>query len=266
MLHPLPEKGSKESIWHANLRTLITEWRDETNNTPQPIGRVENYLYESLADQHRSRNLDNGIFLSTVHSIKGLEFDHVFVLDGNWRKKTGQEMEEERRLYYVALSRARETLQLFAIDNSQNPHIQVLSGDFLISRKIIPSHNLPQLVPHYELLGMKELFIDFAGGKNENHPTCRAINELITGDHLTANQENNALYLLNHAGVPVAQLSKKAYARWKQRINMVKEIKVIALTRRYKIDIKDKEYQDRCQNDTWEVPIVELSFLEKSEN
>ncbi|MCP4338210.1 MAG: hypothetical protein GY799_04835 [Desulfobulbaceae bacterium] len=29
-------------------------------------------IYETLADQSRSRNLSNGIFLSTVHSIKGL--------------------------------------------------------------------------------------------------------------------------------------------------------------------------------------------------
>lgn len=87
-----------------NLRAMITEWMDETNNIPQPVGLVENYFYETLADQHRSRNLDNGIFLSTVHSIKGLEFDHVFVLDGNWQKKIGPDMEEERRLYYVAMS------------------------------------------------------------------------------------------------------------------------------------------------------------------
>lgn len=263
LLRLLPEKGSGENIWQANLRSLIAEWLDETNNTPQPIGRVENYFYESLADQHRSRNLDNGIFLSTVHSIKGLEFDHVFVLDGNWQKKTGPEMEEERRLYYVAMSRARETLQLFAINNSQNPYVHVLDGDFIVSREVTPSHKIPQLVPHYELLGMKELFIDFSGVKNQSHPTCRAIKELTTGDQLTASHENNALHLLNHAGIPVAQLSKKAQARWQHRINAVKEIKVIALARRYKTDIKDQEFQNRCQSDSWEVPIVELSYLEK---
>jgi ATP-dependent DNA helicase RecQ len=262
LLDLLPDKGSGENIWQANLRTLIAEWLDETSNTSQPVGRVENYFYETFADQHRSRNLENGIFLSTVHSIKGLEFDHVFVLDGNWQKKTNPEMEEERRLYYVAMSRARETLQLFAITNSQNPHIKVLGGDFLISRKAVPFHKVPQLLPHYELLGMKDLFIDFSGFKKENHPTCRAIKELAMGDHLTASLENNSMHLLNHAGIPVACLSKKAQKRWQNRIDVVQEIKVIALARRYKTDIKDQEYQKRCQSDNWEVPIVELSYVD----
>ncbi|MBU0944463.1 MAG: RecQ family ATP-dependent DNA helicase [Proteobacteria bacterium] len=262
LLHLLPEQGSSENIWQTNLRNLIIEWIDETGNSPQPVARVENYFYESLADQHRSRTLANGIFISTVHSIKGLEFDHVFVLDGNWQKTTGSEMEEERRLYYVAMSRARETLQLFAIHNSYNPHIQVLAGDFLVSRKMTPLQKVPQLLPHYALLGMKELFIDFAGVKGESHPTYQAIKELTTGDQLTANQENNSLQLLNHAGTPVACLSKNAQSKWQHRLNTIKEIKVIALARRYRGDIKDKEFQQRCQSDSWEVPIVELSYLD----
>ncbi len=261
LLRLLPEKGSGENIWQANLRALINEWADETGNTPQAVGRVENYFYETLADQHRARNLENGIFLSTIHSIKGMEFDHVFVLDGNWQKKSGQEMEEERRLYYVAMSRARETLQLFVINNSHNPHVQVLAGDFLLSRKITPSHRVPQLLARYEFLGMKELFIDFAGVKKEDHPICRAIRELQAGEQLTASQGNTFLYLHNHAGIPVARLSKKAQTIWQNRINTIKEIKVIALVRRYKEDIKDQEFMNRCQCDTWEVPIVELSCV-----
>jgi ATP-dependent DNA helicase RecQ len=263
MMDLLPEKGEGENIWQANLRSLIQEWLDETGDSPQPVGRVENYFYEALADQHRSRNLENGIFLSTVHSIKGLEFDHVFVLDGNWRQKVGQEMEEERRLYYVAMSRARETLQLFAIDNSHNPHTQLLDGDFLISRETIPSHKQPQLVSHYELLGMKDLYIDFAGMKKESHPTSRAIKELTTGSHLTISRKNSSLYLLNHEGIPVARLSKTARTRWQDRMESIKEIKVIAIASRYKTDIKDQEFQVRCQSDNWEVPVVELHYLQK---
>lgn len=263
LLHLLPEKGSMENIWQRNLRTLIQEWTDETGNNPQPVRRVENYFYETLADQYRSRNLENGIFLSTVHSIKGLEFDHVFVLDGSWQKKTGAEMEEERRLYYVAMSRARETLQLFAINNSSNPHVRVLAGDYLISREIAPVRKSPQLTPHYALLGMKELFIDFAGIKKENHPTCIAIQELTTGDHLTIKQQDNSLYLHNDAGVSVACLSKNGQARWQHHLDTIQRIEVIALARRYKTDINDNDFQKRCRRESWEVPIVELSCLKK---
>ncbi len=263
LLKLLPEKGEEENIWQANLRTLIREWLDETNNSPQPIGRVENYLYESLADQHRSRNLKNGVFLSTVHSIKGLEFDHVFILDDGWQKRGGQEMEEERRLYYVAMSRARETLQLFAIDHSPNPHIPLLAGDFLMTRVTAPSHKLPLQISGYELLGMKEIFIDFAGTKQEGHPTSKALKELTTGNLLTIGRNKDSLQLLTHAGVPVARLAKSTQTRWQDRIDTIREIRVIALARRYKTDINNQEFQEKCRNDSWEVPVVELRYLRK---
>ena len=61
------------------------------------------------------------LILSTVHSAKGQEWDAVFVLnvsDGNFPSEfaTGKPemIEEERRLLYVAMTRARESLQLIA--------------------------------------------------------------------------------------------------------------------------------------------------------
>jgi ATP-dependent DNA helicase RecQ len=261
LLDLLSEKGAQGNIWQANLHALLREWSDETGNTPQPVGRVENYLYEALADQHRGRNLENGIFLSTVHSIKGLEFDHVFVLDGNWQKKTGQEMEEERRLYYVAMSRARETLQLFAMDHADNPHVELLHGDFLMDRKVAPSRKPPKHILRYELLGMKDLYIDFAAMKKENHPTCKAIKELTTGSRLTIRERNGSLDLVNHEQIPVARLSKSARARWRDCLETIRDITVIALARRCRTDIKDQEFQARCRSESWEVPVVELRYL-----
>ncbi len=263
LLQILPEQLARDNIWQKNLRSLIMEWQNETNNSPQPIGRVENYFYESLVDQHRSRNLENGIFLSTVHSIKGLEFDHVFILDGNWKKKRGEELEEERRLYYVAMSRARETLQLFDIDGSQNPHIKLLNNESIITRQFSPVHKQHRQVPCYELLGMKDLFIDFAGKNQDSHPINSAIRELTTGSRLTINGKNNGLYLFNNAGITVARLSKTAQERWQSREDTIKDITVIALACRYKTDIKDLEYQKRCRSDSWEVPVVELRYLEE---
>jgi DNA helicase II / ATP-dependent DNA helicase PcrA len=62
-------------------------------------------------------NLDNCLFLSTVHGAKGLEYDYTYIIDFNCnifpsvRPKfyldEFDEMEEERRLFYVAASRAK---------------------------------------------------------------------------------------------------------------------------------------------------------------
>ena len=54
----------------------------------------------------------------TVHAAKGLEFDTVFIIEANegqipYKKaKSEEETEEERRLFYVAMTRAEEILKI----------------------------------------------------------------------------------------------------------------------------------------------------------
>ena len=62
---------------------------------------------------------DNAVTLMTMHSAKGLEFPYVYVVGleegifpGVRAKGESEEMEEERRLCYVAMTRAKEKLTL----------------------------------------------------------------------------------------------------------------------------------------------------------
>lgn len=76
-----------------------------------------------------SRNSENGITLSTVHSAKGLEFDRVYIIDlvdGSFPSSSSIEefnkgkyelLEEERRLFYVGMSRAKHHLSLITVNN-----------------------------------------------------------------------------------------------------------------------------------------------------
>ena len=67
-------------------------------------------------DNKKKELNDCRIFFSTVHSAKGLEYDTVFIIDaimGEFPGKTaswGKLLEEERRLFYVALTRARKNI------------------------------------------------------------------------------------------------------------------------------------------------------------
>ncbi|MCH5342007.1 MAG: ATP-dependent helicase [Acetatifactor sp.] len=69
------------------------------------------------AEQNTDKT-DPVIRLMTVHGAKGLEFDTVIVTDCNetvfphGRLQTGPEIEEERRVFYVAMTRAKENLEL----------------------------------------------------------------------------------------------------------------------------------------------------------
>ena len=67
--------------------------------------------------------LDKEIFLSTVHSAKGLEYDAVYLININKDEFPGKSstagtlLEEERRLFYVGLTRARQLLTILFVEN-----------------------------------------------------------------------------------------------------------------------------------------------------
>jgi superfamily II DNA helicase RecQ/superfamily I DNA/RNA helicase len=121
--------------WWGLLHDWIADWRDETGDAPMPCAHIIEALYGSLAEQRREQNIGQGVFLSTVHGAKGMEFPVVMLPDGGWLTgKTRREAEEERRLYYVGMTRARDLLCLFARRDLENPHVRLLSGNFLVHR------------------------------------------------------------------------------------------------------------------------------------
>ena len=76
---------------------------------------------DSLIERSEKKEVKNGVKLMTVHASKGLEFKYVFITgleDGlfphtkDGEIKTAEDGEEERRLFYVALTRAKEKLFL----------------------------------------------------------------------------------------------------------------------------------------------------------
>ena len=63
--------------------------------------------------------MPSALKLMTAHGAKGLEFRHVIVMDcADWRWSG----EDERRLLYVAMTRAKETLTLMRAEGGRNPY------------------------------------------------------------------------------------------------------------------------------------------------
>lgn len=81
---------------------------------------LQQFITELYLNQSIEVNLDNSIYLTTVHGSKGLEWDFVYLIDvdsdnfpsirQNYFKTECDESEEERRLFYVACSRAKYNL------------------------------------------------------------------------------------------------------------------------------------------------------------
>ena len=80
-------------------------------------------------------NIDERITLSTIHGSKGLEFDEVYMVDvnpqvfPNAKNRTDAQIEEERRLFYVGLTRAKKRFELL--------HSEFINGAFNANSKFI---------------------------------------------------------------------------------------------------------------------------------
>lgn len=120
-----------------HLRQLKALFREVKKNVQaQPVYRVRDFLaYITTLEEYEvslqpgARNHAPGIQLMTAHGSKGLEFEHVYIVDavrGRFGHKKGlpeafrlpiaktsqSNLEDERRLFYVALTRAKKSITI----------------------------------------------------------------------------------------------------------------------------------------------------------
>ncbi len=105
-----------------NLKELIATLEKAAANPAAPAHeRLEAFLEDITLDSEREEEKEtqgDAVTLITMHSCKGLEFPHVYVVgleDGllpHTRSKEEGTIDEERRLFYVAITRAMKTLTL----------------------------------------------------------------------------------------------------------------------------------------------------------
>ena len=94
---------------------------------------MEEYKNELIEARKKSNEDDTGVRLMTFHSSKGLEFDIVYIIEGSvpYKKAKGaEEIEEERRMFYVAMTRARN--KLFICYCKENFGKSIGKSDFII--------------------------------------------------------------------------------------------------------------------------------------
>jgi ATP-dependent DNA helicase RecQ len=243
------------NIWLNQLKAMLQEWQDETGDGPVPKQQTLEFLYEVFAEQRRERCLGQGVFLSTVHSVKGMEFAHLAILDGGWMTPA---TEEQRRLFYVAMTRAKETLCLMQRLDQRNPFLAEITGDHLLTRTVNPKPQDEPLAKQYAILGMKDVDLSYAGSFDASHPIHRHLAKLSTGSRLSMGHSNGKVVLTDNDRI-VAMLSKQGAQFWEAKINAIESVTVLAMIRRYRND-SEESYQTRCKVEQWELPLVEIVF------
>lgn len=171
----------------------------------------------AILDEHRlaleatSRTVPNAVRLMTAHKAKGLEFDHVFIIgahDARWGGRadrsyfnlpavagdgtlTNNDTEDERRLFYVALTRARKAVYVSYASRSPDGTTRIPS------RFLTEIHDSEKRTEHGDVLGYSNkrppLFVERKGrhGKvryaefvkaafNERGLSATALNNYLT--------------------------------------------------------------------------------------
>ena len=107
------------------LLEIVTELQESARNYDTfeawftYMGEYKREL-ERQREQREKRNV-NGVMLATMHSAKGLEYEVVILPDVNEgitpykRAVSAEELEEERRMFYVAVTRAKQYLHVFSV-------------------------------------------------------------------------------------------------------------------------------------------------------
>ena len=170
----------------------------------------------------------------------------------------GDDVDAPRRLYYVAMTRAQETLTLARMDA---PHpfldgITDLSSVVVRERVEGSPESAPGLARRYRRLSLADVFLSYAGYRDPGHPVHRAIAELAPGDRLTVQEGRRRLQLLNMSGTVVGELASLVEVPTGMACVHATVLAIVTWDKAS----TDPEYQDRIRSDRWEVVVPELVF------
>jgi ATP-dependent DNA helicase RecQ len=212
-----------------------------------PAAEALDLFYEAAGEMRRDGR-ESAIKLMTAHGAKGLEFDHVIVMDcADWH----WDEEDERRLLYVAMTRARQSLSLMRAEGGRNPYLVDLgtvNGVHNQLPRARPRHRA-DLERRYVMLGPASMDIGFAGRASSAQPVHRAIAALRSGDLV----EIKDRLVHSVSGQIVGRLAASIDPAPLQQ-GVASVVAVMVRTRSQ----TPEEYWPALQVDHWETPLVEI--------
>ena len=241
--------------WVELLREAIDEYALETGGTETPLDHFIEWLAEWGRDVRRRQR---GLLLLTAHRAKGLEFDHVVVLDGGWSSLSrGEDPDAPRRLYYVAMTRARQTLALTCFERPHALQAVLHAHPSVLHRSPVTlPPPAPEMTTRYQRLSLRDVDLSFAGRQPASNPVQRAITALSPGDPLRVRTTQQPWLLLDRAGNVVGRLAKGYTPPAAMRLRSATVLAVVARSR----TDSEPQYQDTLKCDEWEVVVPELVF------
>ncbi len=249
-------KTKPNDPWHDLLRQAIEEHALETGGGDMPV----DHFIEWLAEWGREiRRRQHELLLLSGHRAKGLEFDHVAVLDGGWNRiGEDEDPDEARRLYYVAMTRARRTLTLARFDR---PH---RLQDALVGLPSVLHRDPVELPPvsdelryRHVRVSLDQVDLGFAGRLPSHHGAHLALASLSPGDALdTRVGERGGWELMDRAGMVVGRFARSFRPPAGMHRRTASVLAIVGWSR----EASEPQYRDSVRCDAWEVVVPELVF------
>lgn len=198
-----------------------------------------------------------GLKLLTAHRAKGLEFDNVVILDGGWeRPSRNEDQDAPRRLFYVAMTRARRNLIVMSNDNHEYLPTQ---SPAIVNRTVKPDlASFPGPRRYFQSAEARMVDLSFAGRQRRNHPVLVATSEARIGDALALVRDHDRWQLQDAHGRSLGRLAKSFSPPGNARFVRGE----IAAILRWRKDDSDEAFHHTIMRVAWEVVVPELVFEE----
>ena len=239
--------------WIDLLKQGIEILGDEIGGKSMALEETREWLAEWSKE---AREALQGLSLLVAHRAKGLEFDHVVILDGSWRGKLSgkEDKDSPRRLYYVAMTRACRSLTM--ITRYRHPFV-TNSPKNVIYKKIIPDEvDYISLKRKYEVPSLKMVNLGYAGRICNSDISLIAISEAKVGDMVSiVPNEINVWEIRDQRGRQLGTMAKKNF-KVPDRFE-IEKAKIGAIWTRSKSEESNPEKMKRV---SWEVVLPEIVY------
>ena len=265
----IEETTVRNRLWLNHLAVIAAEYRDAYPALRRPLHEFCDFTWDISRDLSRfDQSLARGIFISTMHAAKGLEFPAV-ILAGEYRADA--QAEEERRLYYVGMTRAKDRLILCA--QQAHPFISEIAGSG--TEKMSIQHVAHQISPEEDRdmrsklweMGADEVILSFPAGKSAHRRTLEHIHMLRQDCPITLEFQDGERVRILANSVPVCQLSAKGretYARYQaQGMTVSKIIHLASLHRTPSEQDLASGWVDATHYACWQVPLFQVVWESK---
>lgn len=244
-------------------RAMLAQFIIESESAAPGCQTVVSNLIEALYDFRSGSQTGSSdrrhapLLLLTAHRAKGLEFDHVLILDaGGWQKNT----DDERRLFYVAMTRARKTLTLCARQGLRHAFIHDCAELCFKSTPAVnkQNHNLAQ---RSWLADASRVVLSWPGYFAADKAIHGIIAGLDYGSELSLRRRSDGKpgwEITDRIGVTVTRMARA----FTPPDGQIVAVRVAAIMIRHK---KPQDAENiRC--DSWEVVIPEILYLPEGEH